>query len=76
VLIVITGAATGIGQAFAIARAAHGADVVVADMNSVDETIAGFEKAGGRTLPSVPRTCECCTAPSLIRSIGRFVEGL
>jgi 3-oxoacyl-[acyl-carrier protein] reductase len=34
VLIVITGAATGIGQAFALACAAHGANVVVADMNS------------------------------------------
>ncbi len=33
--VIVTGAATGIGLAFAI-----GADVVVADMNSADETVA------------------------------------
>jgi len=49
--IVITGAATGIGQAFALACAAHGANVVVADINSVDETVAEVEGAGGRALP-------------------------
>ena len=49
--IVITGAATGIGQAFALACATHGANVVVADMNAADETVAGVERAGTRALP-------------------------
>jgi len=49
--IVITGAATGIGQAFAIACATHGANVVAADMNAADETVAGVERAGTRVLP-------------------------
>ncbi|GLH79967.1 3-ketoacyl-ACP reductase [Bradyrhizobium sp. SSBR45G] len=49
--IVITGAATGIGQAFAAGCAAHGANVVVADMNAADETVALVERAGGRALP-------------------------
>jgi len=48
--IVITGAATGIGQAFALACATHGANVVVADMNVADETVAGVERAGTRAL--------------------------
>ena len=38
--IIVTGAATGIGQAFAIECAAQGANVVVADMNAADETLA------------------------------------
>jgi 3-oxoacyl-[acyl-carrier protein] reductase len=48
--IIVTGAATGIGQAFAVGCAAQGADVVVADMNAADETVALVEKAGGRAL--------------------------
>ena len=48
--IVITGAATGIGQAFAIGCAAQGANVVVADMNAADETVAAVEQAGGKVL--------------------------
>ena len=48
--IVVTGAATGIGQAFAIGAAAQGADVVVADMTAADETVAAIESAGGRAL--------------------------
>ena len=48
--IVITGAATGIGQAFAIGCAAQGANVVVADMNPADETVAAVEAVGGRAI--------------------------
>ena len=48
--IIITGGATGIGQAFAIGCAAQGANVVVADMNSADETVAAIEAAGGQAL--------------------------
>ena len=48
--IVITGAATGIGQAFAIGCAAQGANVVVADMNAADETVAAVEAAGGHAI--------------------------
>ncbi len=48
--IIVTGAATGIGQAFAIGCAAQGANVVVADMNPADETVATIEAAGGRAI--------------------------
>lgn len=48
--VIVTGAATGIGQAFAVGAAAQGADVVVADMNAADETVAAVEAAGGRAL--------------------------
>jgi 3-oxoacyl-[acyl-carrier protein] reductase len=48
--VIVTGAATGIGQAFAIGCAAQGANVVVADLNAADETVAAVEKAGGKAL--------------------------
>ena len=48
--IIVTGAATGIGQAFAVGAAAQGAQVVVADMNAADETVAAVEAVGGQAL--------------------------
>lgn len=48
--VVVTGAATGIGQAFAVGAAAQGANVVVADMNAADETVAAVESVGGKAL--------------------------
>jgi 3-oxoacyl-[acyl-carrier protein] reductase len=44
--IVVTGAATGIGQAFAVGAAAQGAHVIAADLNSVDETLALIQQLG------------------------------
>lgn len=46
--IIVTGAATGIGQAFALGAAAQGAHVVVADMNAADETMDLIKSQGGR----------------------------
>lgn len=46
--IIVTGAATGIGQAFALGAAAQGAHVVVADMNAADETLDLIKSQGGR----------------------------
>lgn len=46
--IIITGAATGIGQAFALGASAQGAHVVVADMNSAAQTMELIARAGGR----------------------------
>lgn len=48
--VIVTGAATGIGQAFAVGAAAQGARVVVADLGPADETIAAIEAAGGQAL--------------------------
>jgi NAD(P)-dependent dehydrogenase (short-subunit alcohol dehydrogenase family) len=48
--IVVTGAATGIGRAFALGAAAQGANVVVADMNPADETVAAIESAGAKAI--------------------------
>lgn len=48
--IIVTGAATGIGQAFAVGCAGQGANVVVADLHAADETVALVERAGGKAL--------------------------
>ncbi len=48
--IIVTGAATGIGQAFALGCSAQGANVVVADINAADETVAAIEHSGGNAL--------------------------
>ena len=44
--IIVTGAATGIGQAFALGAAQQGAHVVVADMHAADETMAALAAMG------------------------------
>jgi len=46
--IIVTGAATGIGQAFALGCAAQGAHVVVADMNPADDTLQAIAAAGAQ----------------------------
>ncbi|MES2262606.1 MAG: 3-oxoacyl-ACP reductase family protein [Pseudomonadota bacterium] len=43
--IIVTGAAAGIGQAFSLALAAHGANVVVADIGPADETMRMLAEA-------------------------------
>jgi NAD(P)-dependent dehydrogenase (short-subunit alcohol dehydrogenase family) len=48
---VVTGAATGLGQAIAHRLARAGADVVLADVAPSDETAALVEKEGSRALP-------------------------
>ena len=48
--IIVTGAATGIGRAFALGCAAQGANVVVVDIGPADETMAAIAAAGGQAL--------------------------
>ena len=46
-VVIVTGGATGIGQAFACSCASHGAKVMIADLNSADETLELIKKSGG-----------------------------
>ena len=45
--IIVTCGATGIGQAFALTSAAYGARVMIADLNSADETLELIKNNGG-----------------------------
>ncbi len=48
--VIVTGAATGIGQAFALACSAQGAHIVVADMGPADETMDLLAAQGGQAV--------------------------
>ena len=59
---VITGAARGLGRAYAEALAAEGAAIVAADLNDCGETVAAVESASGRAL-STTVDVESAAAP-------------
>ena len=52
-VVVITGAARGLGRAYAVAMAAEGASVFVSDINDCSETVAEVEAAGGRIASTI-----------------------
>jgi NAD(P)-dependent dehydrogenase (short-subunit alcohol dehydrogenase family) len=77
--IIVTGAATGIGQAFALGCAAQGANVVAADMNPADETVAVIERQGGHALPvRVDVSDDASTRAMAAAALQRFgrIDGL
>ena len=47
-VVVITGAARGLGRAYAVAMASEGASVLACDINECSETVAEVRAAGGR----------------------------
>ena len=64
---VITGAARGLGRAYAEALAAEGAAIVAADLNDCNDTVAAVESAGGRAVSttvdvSYANSCEAMAA--------------
>ncbi|MEM1152604.1 MAG: SDR family oxidoreductase [Pseudomonadota bacterium] len=50
---IVTGAARGLGRAYAEAMAAEGAAVLACDLNSCDDTVAAIESAGGRASSAI-----------------------
>ena len=60
---IVTGAARGIGQAYAIALAAEGASVAVADIIDGGETVTAIEAAGGR---AIAIHCDVSDEPSTL----------
>ena len=52
-VVVITGAARGLGRAYAEAMASEGAAIVACDVNDCSDTVAAIEAAGGRAVATV-----------------------
>ncbi|MDO7833431.1 SDR family oxidoreductase [Sphingobium sp. HBC34] len=67
---VITGAAAGIGRAFAVRLASEGAEIAVVDLNAADQTLEEVKAAGGR---AVAFQCDVAD-PAAIARLGDDVE--
>ena len=52
-VVIVTGAARGIGQEYVVALAEAGASVVAADINSCDDTLARVAEIGGTAISSM-----------------------
>lgn len=77
--IIVTGGATGIGQAFSLGCAAQGARVVVADMNAADETVDAIRAAGGEALAVRVDVSDAASVQAMARAaLDRFgrIDGL
>lgn len=68
---VITGAATGIGQAYAARMAEEGVQIAIVDLDEASETLAAVEAAGG-----TGRTYQCDVSdPDAVATMAKSVLG-
>jgi 3-oxoacyl-[acyl-carrier protein] reductase len=73
---IVTGAARGLGRAYAEAMAAEGAAVLACDVNNCDETVAAIHSAGGRAesiLTDIASMASCTAmAERAVTAFGRI----
>lgn len=73
---IVTGAARGLGRAYAQAMAKEGAAIVACDINDCSETVAAIEAGGGRALAAVTDIANMasCTAMAefTVQEFGRI----
>jgi (S)-1-phenylethanol dehydrogenase len=67
---VVSGAASGIGQAAAVRLAEDGCDIVIADIGSAQETVRLIESVGGK---ATAMHCDVAD-PASVAALGRHVE--
>ena len=63
-VVIVTGAARGLGREYARRLAAEQATVVAADVRDCSEVIADINAAGGRAAASIADQLMCCPPPS------------
>jgi NAD(P)-dependent dehydrogenase (short-subunit alcohol dehydrogenase family) len=75
---IITGAGTGIGQGIAIAMAKEGANITIVGrtLETLNETAAGVERAGGRVLSIQGSVADPDTAPRVVAQTVQTFGGL
>ena len=73
---IVTGAARGLGRAYAEALAAEGAAVVAADINDCHDTVTAIEASGGRALAATLNVSDsdscAATAALAVDAFGRI----
>ena len=69
--VIVTGAAQGIGAAFAQALAAEGARLCVCDIAPPDAVVAGIEQAGGA---AIGRICDVTDAAALATLVAEVLD--
>ncbi len=72
----VTGAASGIGAACAIELAAAGAEVVLADISTTEDTLAAIGAAGGNARPVTCDVSDADSVDALFRAIGEDPDQL
>lgn len=78
-VVVVTGAARGIGQEYALELASRGAALVVCDVNDCNETVRKIEAAGGKVLAvKVDVASEASARAMAEAAVARFgrIDGL
>ena len=73
---IVTGAARGLGRAYAEAMAREGAAILACDVNNCDDTVAAIVKAGGRaqgTVTDIASMASCTAmAEQAVTEFGRI----
>lgn len=73
---IVTGAARGLGRAYAEAMAGEGASILACDINSCDDTVAAIVAAGGRAeaaVTDISKMASCTAmAEQALQSFGRI----
>ncbi|HEY6868565.1 MAG TPA: SDR family NAD(P)-dependent oxidoreductase, partial [Novosphingobium sp.] len=67
---VITGAAAGIGRAYAVRMVREGAEVAVVDLNAADQTMDEIKAVGGR---AIAYRCDV-SSPEAVARLGDDVD--
>ena len=72
-VVIVTGAARGIGQEYARALASAGAKVVAADLNSCEETVRAVTEAGGEAIGVEANVTDTSSTQAMVAAAtGRF----